>query len=78
VVVASLTGLTAALAVDAARATLGAARRASRPRGASGGFEASLGADAVADLVGHSAGPAAHLIVKATAVGALTIAPFLT
>jgi K(+)-stimulated pyrophosphate-energized sodium pump len=77
VVVASVTGLTAALAVDAARATLCAARRANRPRVASAGFAASLGGDAVADLVGNSAGAAAHLLVKATAVSALTVAPFL-
>ena len=78
VVVASVTGLTAALAVDATRVTLGAARRANRPRGATAGFAASLTGDSVADLVGSSAGPAAHLLVKATAVGALAVAPFLS
>jgi K(+)-stimulated pyrophosphate-energized sodium pump len=78
VIVASVTGLTAALAVDAARVSLGTARRANRPRGATPGFSASITGDSVADLVGSSAGPAAHLLVKATAVGALAVAPFLS
>ena len=78
VVVASITGLAATLAVEAARATLGAARRASRPRGATPGFAASVSGDAVADLVGSSAGPAAQLLVRAVAVSALAVAPFVT
>jgi K(+)-stimulated pyrophosphate-energized sodium pump len=78
VIVASVTGLTAALAVDAARVSLGTARRANRPRGAMAGFSASVTGDSVADLVGSSAAPAAHLLVKATAVGALAVAPFLS
>jgi Na+/H+-translocating membrane pyrophosphatase len=78
VVVASLTGLGAALAVDAARATLGAVRRASRPRGSNSGFGASITGDAVADLLGNSAGPAAYLVIKAAAVSSLIVASFLT
>jgi K(+)-stimulated pyrophosphate-energized sodium pump len=78
VVVASITGLAATLAVEAARATLGAARRASRPRGATPGFAASVSGDAVADLVGSSAGPAAQLLIRAVAVSALAVAPFVT
>jgi Na+/H+-translocating membrane pyrophosphatase len=77
VLVASVTGLGAALAVDAARTTLGAARRASRPR-SNAGFNASVTGDAVADLIGNSAGPAAHLVVKAAAVSSLIVASFLT
>ena len=77
VVVASVTGLGAALAVDAARTTLGAARRASRPRN-NARFNASVTGDAVADLIGNSAGPAAHLVVKAAAVSSLIAASFLT
>jgi Na+/H+-translocating membrane pyrophosphatase len=77
VLVASVTGLGAALAVDAARTTLGAARRASRPR-SNAGFNASVTGDAVADLIGNSAGPAAHLVVKAAAVSSLMVSSFLT
>lgn len=78
VVVASVTGLSAALAVEAARATLGAARRASRPRGMSPGFAASVSGDALADLIGSSAGPAAQLLVRAVAVSALCVAPLVS
>lgn len=78
VVVASVTGLGAALAVDAARATLGAARRASRPRASHSAFGASITGDAVADLLGNSAGPAAYLVIKAAAVSSLIVASFLT
>jgi K(+)-stimulated pyrophosphate-energized sodium pump len=78
VVVASVTGLGAALAVDAARATLGAARRASRLQAGNSGFGASITGDAVADLIGNSAGPAAYLVVKAAAVSSLIVASFLT
>jgi len=77
VVVAALTGLGAALAVDGARAVLGAARRAN-PRTTSSGFAASVSGDAVADVLGNAAGPAAHMLVKAVALTALAIIPFLT
>ncbi len=77
VVVAALTGLSAALAVEGARAVLGAARRAST-RTVSSGFAASVSGDAVADVLGNAAGPAAHLFVKAAALTALAIVPFLT
>ena len=77
VLVASVTGLGAALAVNAARTTLGAARRASRPR-SDAGFNASVTGDAVADLIGNSAGPAAHLVVKAAAISSLIVVSFLT
>jgi K(+)-stimulated pyrophosphate-energized sodium pump len=78
VVVATLTGLAAALVGDGARAALGAARRANRPRTTSSGFAASVSGDAVADVLGNAAGPAAHLFVKAVALTALAIVPFLT
>lgn len=78
VVVAALTGLGAALAVDGARAALNAARRANRPRTTSSGFAASVSGDAIADVLGNAAGPAAHLFVKAAALTALAIVPFLT
>jgi Na+/H+-translocating membrane pyrophosphatase len=78
VAIGAVTGLAAALAVDATRSTLVAARRMARPRGTSGGFSAALTGDAVADLMGNSAGPAAHLLVKAVAASALALAPFIT
>ncbi len=78
VAVASVTGLMAALVFDGARATLGAARRAARPRGSVSGFAASVSGDAIADLLGNAAGPAANLLVKLTAIACLAIAPFLT
>jgi Na+/H+-translocating membrane pyrophosphatase len=78
VAIAAVTGLAAALAVDGARAALAAARRLPRPRGSGGGFSAALTGDAVGDVIGNSAGPAAHLLVKAVAVVALAAVPFLT
>jgi Na+/H+-translocating membrane pyrophosphatase len=78
VVIASATGLALALAADGARAVLSAAYRASRPRGGPPGFEVSLTGNAVADLLGCSAAPAAHLLVKAVALTALVIAPLLS
>lgn len=78
VVVAALTALGAALAVDGARATLGAARRATRPRGSTSGFGASVSGDAIADLLGNAAGPAVQLLVRAAALTSLTLLPFLT
>jgi Na+/H+-translocating membrane pyrophosphatase len=77
VIVASVAGLATTLAIDATRATLTAARRASRPSSASGGFGASVAGDAVADVMGDAAGPAAQLLVKTIAVVALAVAPFL-
>jgi len=77
VAVAALAGLGAALSVDGARATLAAARRSLRRGAPSAGFSAALGADAVADVMGNVAGPAALLMVKAIAVVALVVAPFL-
>ena len=78
VVVAAVIGLGAALAVDGARATLSAARRSSRPHGNTSGHGAALAGDAVADVIGSSAGPAATLLIKALAVAALAVAPFLS
>jgi K(+)-stimulated pyrophosphate-energized sodium pump len=77
VVVASLTGLSAALAVDATRATLGSLRRANRSRENGSAFSNSLTADAMSDIFGNAAAPALQLLVKATAAAALIITPFL-
>ncbi|HYP97691.1 MAG TPA: sodium/proton-translocating pyrophosphatase [Polyangiaceae bacterium] len=77
VIVAALTGLTAALAVDAARATLGSVRRANRGRENSYAFSTSITADALSDIFGNAAAPALQLLVKATAAAALIITPFL-
>lgn len=78
VVVASLTGLTTALAVGAARATLGSVRRANAQRREGGSaFLSSITADALSDIFGNAAAPALQLLVKATAAAALIITPFL-
>jgi len=77
VVVAAVTGLGAALVVDGARAALGSARRATRPRGSAPGYAASVSGDVVADMLGNVAGPAAHLMGKAGAALLLALAPFL-
>ena len=78
VVIASATGLGAALATDGSRTVLGAAYRASRPRGTSAGLDASLAGHALGSFLGDVAGPATHLFVKATAAAALLVAPFLS
>ena len=77
VVVASLSGLLAALAVDAARLTLGSVRRANRGRESGSSFSNSITADALSDIFGNAAAPALQLLVKATAAAALIITPFL-
>ena len=77
VIVAALTGLTGALAVDAARATLGSVRRANRGRESGQAFSTSITADALSDIFGNAAAPALQLLVKATAAAALLITPFL-
>jgi Na+/H+-translocating membrane pyrophosphatase len=78
VAASSITALGATLSVDATRTALGLVRRANRSREAAGGFGASISADALGDVFGNSAGPAAQLLVKATAGAALVLAPFLT
>ncbi|HEX3775668.1 MAG TPA: sodium/proton-translocating pyrophosphatase [Polyangiaceae bacterium] len=79
VLIAALSGLTAALCLDAARATLGSVRRANRVRdGALGAFSTSITADALSDIFGNAATPALSLLVKATAATALVIAPLLS
>jgi Na+/H+-translocating membrane pyrophosphatase len=78
VVIASATGLGAALATDGSRTVLGAAYRASRPRGSSAGLDASLAGHALGSFLGDVAAPATHLFVKATAAAALLVAPFLS
>jgi len=77
VVVASLTGLATALAIDAARATLGSVRRANRGRESGSAFTTSITADALSDIFGNAAAPALQLLIKATAAAALLITPFL-
>ncbi len=78
VFVATVTGLIGALALDGVRGALSAARRADRARGSLTISNASAATDAVAGVLGNSAGPAAHLLVKAAAVTSLAVAPFLT
>jgi K(+)-stimulated pyrophosphate-energized sodium pump len=77
VVVAALTGLTAALSFDAARATLGSVRRANRVRDGASAFTTAITADALSDIFGNAAAPALQLLVKATGAAALIVTPFL-
>jgi len=77
VVLASLTGLCTALALDAARSTLSSVRRGQRGRESGQAFSTSITADALSDIFGNAAAPALQLLVKATAAAALVITPFL-
>ncbi len=77
VVAGAVTGLGAALVVDGARAALGGARRATRPRGSAPGYSAAVSGDVVADILSGVVGPAANLIGKASAALLLVVAPFL-
>jgi K(+)-stimulated pyrophosphate-energized sodium pump len=74
--IAAMSGLALGLALDGARATLSAARRANRSTTA--GFGSAIGGEALGDAFGNAAGPAAHVLCKALAVVALAVAPFLT
>lgn len=73
VVAAGFTGFAAALTLDAAHAVLSW----QRPARAAGDAPMAAAGEALALVLGHSAGPAAHALVLATACTALTIAPFL-
>jgi K(+)-stimulated pyrophosphate-energized sodium pump len=77
VVVAALTGLTAGLSLDAARAAIGSVRRANRARDGASAFSNSITADALSDIFGNAAGPALQLLAKASAAAALIVTPFL-
>jgi len=74
---AALTGLSAAVAFDAARAVLNLVRRGQRGRENPTSFAHSITADALSDIFGNAAAPALQLLVKATAAAALIITPFL-
>lgn len=78
VLMAALAGMTVALAIDAKKSALSAARRAQRRAAPSGPFDAAVTGDTVADVLGNSAGPAAQALMKAIAVAALVVAPFLS
>lgn len=77
VVMTAVTGFSAALALDGARAALGKVRRESRAREGAPGFSQSVSADAFADIFGNAAGPAARLVTLCLATTALAVAPFL-
>lgn len=77
VLAAALTGLGAALSLEGARTSLAGARRQARRSQPASNFEAAVIGDAFSDLAGASAGPAAESLVKALAVVALAVAPFL-
>jgi Na+/H+-translocating membrane pyrophosphatase len=78
IVIAAVTGLATALTVDATRAVLGAAHRSNLPRGTHPGFQISAEGEALADLVGTTAGPASLLLTKTLATAVLIIAPLLS
>ncbi|HEX7670276.1 MAG TPA: sodium/proton-translocating pyrophosphatase [Polyangiaceae bacterium] len=78
VVVASATGLGTALSANGTRAVLTSAYRASRARGVSPGFEASLAGHTLGSFMGGASAPATHLFVKASAAAALLVAPLLS
>jgi Na+/H+-translocating membrane pyrophosphatase len=77
VAAASLAGLCLGWALEGARATLGTARRLHRPQPAAPSLPAALTGDAIADVLGNVAAPAAQLVVKTVAVAALVVAPFI-
>ncbi|MGC4092031.1 MAG: sodium/proton-translocating pyrophosphatase [Polyangiaceae bacterium] len=77
VLVSTLVGLAAALALDLARGLLSAAERATRTHGAN---ETPLAqtSDGAANVFGCAAAPAAQALLAGTAALALAAAPFLT
>jgi Na+/H+-translocating membrane pyrophosphatase len=76
VVMASLTGVGAALVADGAGAALGAAHREARPRASSSSSEATVAGHQVGHLVGNVVAPAAHLFIATLAATALLLASF--
>ncbi|MEP7053441.1 MAG: sodium/proton-translocating pyrophosphatase [Pseudomonadota bacterium] len=77
VVVAAVTALASALALEGTRAVLSSVRRANRGRDNSSVFASSIIADAWSDIFGNAAAPALQMLVKATAAAALLVTPFL-
>jgi K(+)-stimulated pyrophosphate-energized sodium pump len=77
VAAASLAGLCLAWALEGARAALGTARRLHRPQPGTPSLSAVLTGDAIADVLGNVAAPAAQLVAKTVAVAALVVAPFI-
>jgi hypothetical protein len=77
VAAASLAGLCLAWALEGARAALGTARRLHRPQPGTPFLPAALTGDAIADVLGNVAAPAAQLVAKTVAVAALVVAPFI-
>jgi Na+/H+-translocating membrane pyrophosphatase len=78
VVVAALAGLATSVVLDGTRALLSAPRRSVDAQPGTPGFGAALAADALADALGNSAGPAAHIVGRLGAVVCLAIAPLFT
>jgi hypothetical protein len=72
----TISGLAAALALDFARATLSAARRATRAAN-SGDALFTPTADCYGEVLGFSAGPATQALLASVAAFALTLAPFI-
>ena len=78
VVVAALAGLATSLAMDGTRALLSAARRSADAQPGTAGFGAAVAADALADALGNSAGPGAHLVGRLGAIVCLAMAPLIS
>lgn len=77
VLIAAVTGLAMALALDAARMTLSAARRVHRQTPDGAELEAALTGDAVADIIGAAGAPALLLSIQAATAAILVATSFL-
>ncbi|MBX3127271.1 MAG: sodium/proton-translocating pyrophosphatase [Polyangiaceae bacterium] len=77
VLIAAITGLGMALALDAARMTLSAARRVHRQTPDGAELEAALTGDAVADIIGTASAPALLLSIQAATAAILVTTSFL-
>ena len=76
-IVAGRGAVASALATDGAYSVLGAAQRESRPRGGTGGPDASVAAQ-LGSFIGDLFAPTVHSFPKAFAAAALVIAPLLS
>ena len=74
---AAVTALGVALTVDGTRAVLAGARRANRPEGDPATYAASATGDALAEILGSAAGPAACSLALVAAAIALFVKAIL-
>jgi K(+)-stimulated pyrophosphate-energized sodium pump len=75
--VAAVVALAAALTADPTQAALSATRRVDATHTDPATLAAAASANTLAGVMGYCVGPAAHLLVRATAIVALAVAPFL-